>query len=142
MGGSSKGAAPVSRGPESAGGPTPTLSRAEPFYPSYPSYTPQTMPGLTIPSDIATLRQAAMAQSNNLINRTPFMPRAGGDYTMSRSMPAPSPMPSQAPSYAPAVRFNPVNPEPVRNDEMEQRLKALEEQNQQLRGYREGGGNA
>lgn len=111
MGGSSKGAPPSPMGPATAGGPTPTLTQAQPYIPNYPTYTPQAMPGLTIPSDVATLRQAAMSQRSPmlqpspLINRTAFVPRAGGGNAMVRQ-------PPQIQTYAPSVRYTPANPEP------------------------------
>lgn len=129
MGGSSKKGAPAQMGPATAGGPTPTLTQAQPFYPSYPSYSPQSAPnptiGLTIPSDVNSLRQTAMAQQTGmlqprpLVNRAPFIPRTSTSSSMVRQFVMPSsqttgqsPAQMQISNYTPSLRYIAVNPEP------------------------------
>lgn len=115
MGGSSKSRAPVSSGPQTAGGPTPTLTQANPYYPSYPTYTPQTPSssiGLSIPTDINSLRQmAANVPTPMLVSRTPFQPR-GFQQQANPSMAYGN---TPAPNFMPQMSYIPVNPDPNAN---------------------------
>lgn len=108
MGGSSKKGAPAQMGPATAGGPTPTLTQAQPFYPSYPSYSPQSAPnniGLSIPTDINSLRQTAANQpAPMLVNRAQFQPRPYQPSSMVRQLPQ---------AYSPRVSYTKTNVEPV-----------------------------
>ena len=106
MGGSSKKGAAAPMGPATAGGPTPTLTQAQAYYPNYASYygqptqqTPSNI-GLSIPTDLISLRQAAANQpSPMLVNRSTFNPNA---YIAMRSSP---------PSYqSNAIGMNFYNP--------------------------------
>lgn len=100
MGGSSGGKVlNAIKGPQTAGGPTPTLTQAQAYYPMYSTYYGQPVQqnssniGLTIPTDMASLRQAAAANpAPMLVNRAAYNPN---NYIAMRSAP-------------PVYRSNPV----------------------------------
>lgn len=138
MGGSSKKAAPVATTPSTAGGPMPVLGQTQTYYPNYPTYVPQSSVGmggssigLTIPSDLNSLRQTAMSSpSPMLISRASFIPRINAPNAMVRNPPVQTFQNVPMPNLTPVAAAPAVNPEMERMRQELDQLRAWQSQTQ------------